>query len=68
MKESYANPLLRVSITFLEIFPVGLLVSLIAAAVLRNSRGATGRGWGAGFVGGVRMFGARGCILALGVR
>jgi len=38
MKEQYANPLFRVPITFLEIFPIGLLISLIAAAVLRNSR------------------------------
>ncbi len=34
----YQNPLLRMSMTFAEIFPVGLLVSLISAAVLRNSR------------------------------
>ena len=34
----YANPLIRVPMTFLEIFPVGILVSLISAAVLRNSR------------------------------
>jgi hypothetical protein len=34
----YANPLFRVPMTFLEIFPVGILVSLISAAVLRNSR------------------------------
>jgi hypothetical protein len=34
----YANPLYRMSITFIEIFPVGLLISLISAAVLRNSR------------------------------
>lgn len=34
----YANPLWRMSMTFLEMFPVGLLVSLITAAVLRNPR------------------------------
>lgn len=34
----YRNPLFRLPITFLEIFPVGLLVSLISAALLRNSR------------------------------
>jgi hypothetical protein len=34
----YANPLFRVPVTFSEIFPVGLIVSLIAAALLRNSR------------------------------
>ena len=36
MKETYANPFFRVPITFSEIFPVGLLVSLISAALLRN--------------------------------
>ena len=35
---SYANPLVRMSYTFIEIFPVGILVSLISAALLRNSR------------------------------
>jgi hypothetical protein len=34
----YANPLFRIPMTFLEIFPVGVLVTLISAAVLRNSR------------------------------
>jgi hypothetical protein len=34
----YANPLYRMPMTFVEIFPVGVLVSLISAAVLRNSR------------------------------
>ena len=34
----YANPLYRVPITFIEMFPVGVLISLISAAVLRNSR------------------------------
>lgn len=37
MKAQYANPLFRIPITFLEIFPVGLLVSLLSAAVLRKS-------------------------------
>ena len=36
--QMYANPLIRVPFAFLEIFPVGILVSLISAAVLRNSR------------------------------
>ena len=36
--EMYANPLFRVPMTFLEIFPVGILVSLMSAALLRNSR------------------------------
>ena len=36
--EQYANPIFRVPVTFIEIFPVGVLVSLISAALLRNSR------------------------------
>jgi len=36
--EMYANPLFRIPMTFLEIFPVGILVSLISAALLKNSR------------------------------
>jgi len=36
--EIYANPLSRMAMTFVEIFPVGLLVSLISAAILRNPR------------------------------
>jgi len=34
----YANPLYRLPITFLQIFPIGVLFSLIAAALLRHSR------------------------------
>lgn len=34
----YANPLFRLPMTFIEIFPVGLIVSLIVAALLRNPR------------------------------
>jgi hypothetical protein len=34
----YANPLYRMVVTFSEIAPVGLLVSLVSAAVLRNSK------------------------------
>jgi hypothetical protein len=37
-KLQYANPLYRLPMTFIEIFPVGVLVSLISAALLRNSR------------------------------
>jgi hypothetical protein len=36
--EMYRNPLYRMPITFIEMFPVGLLVSLISATILRNSR------------------------------
>jgi hypothetical protein len=38
MEVSYRNPLFRVPITFLEIFPVGLAVALVSAALLRNPR------------------------------
>ena len=37
-KVQYANPLYRWPMTFAEIFPVGVIVSLISAALLRNSR------------------------------
>jgi hypothetical protein len=37
-KAQYANPWFRMPMTFVEIFPVGVLVSLISAALLRNSR------------------------------
>ena len=37
-RDQYANPLFRIPVTFIEIFPVGCLVSLISAALLRNSR------------------------------
>lgn len=34
----YKNPLFRMPMTFIEMFPVGILVSLISAAILRNPR------------------------------
>lgn len=37
-KIQYANPMWRLPMVFAEIFPVGVLVSLISAALLRNSR------------------------------
>ena len=36
--KNYVNPLYRMPFTFIEIFPVGVLISLISALVLRNSR------------------------------
>lgn len=36
MRVSYRNPLYRIAMTFMEIFPVGLLVALVSAALLRN--------------------------------
>lgn len=38
MRAQYANPLYRVPMTFMEIFPVGVLIALVSAALLRNSR------------------------------
>lgn len=38
MMANYTNPLYRLPITFLEIFPVGLLVALVSAALLRNPK------------------------------
>lgn len=32
------NPLVRVPLTFLELFPVGLVVALVSAALLRNPK------------------------------
>ncbi|HEY3639120.1 MAG TPA: DUF4199 domain-containing protein [Rhizomicrobium sp.] len=37
-KRDYANPFYRLLMTFIEIFPVGVLVSLVSAALLRNRR------------------------------
>jgi hypothetical protein len=34
----YADPLFRLPMTFIEIFPVGLIISLISAGLLRNPR------------------------------
>lgn len=36
LREQYANPLFRLPITFLEIFPVGFIVALFVAALLRK--------------------------------
>ncbi|MBX3479955.1 MAG: DUF4199 domain-containing protein [Caulobacter sp.] len=37
MRAIYANPVLRLGMTFIEIFPVGLLVALVSAGLLRFS-------------------------------
>jgi hypothetical protein len=37
-RRQYENPFFRLPITFVEIFPVGVLISLISAALLRNPR------------------------------
>lgn len=38
MREAYRNPLFRLPITMTEILPIGLLVSLVSAGLLRNPR------------------------------
>lgn len=35
---SYANPLVRIPLTFLEIAPVGLIVAFVSAVILRDPR------------------------------
>jgi hypothetical protein len=38
MRRNYANPLYRLPETFMEIFPVGLLIAIVSAALLRNPK------------------------------
>lgn len=38
MRASYANPLMRLGMTFIEIFPVGVLVALVSAGLVRNPK------------------------------
>jgi hypothetical protein len=38
MRRRYANPLYRLPMTFAEIFPVGLLIAVVSAALLRNPK------------------------------
>ena len=37
-RQNYASALFRLPMTFVEIFPVGILVSLVAALILRNRK------------------------------
>jgi Protein of unknown function (DUF4199) len=39
-KEMYDNPLINAAMTFIEPFPIGLVITLISAAVLRRKRQA----------------------------
>jgi len=39
-KQLYSNPLFKVAMTFIEPFPVGLLITLISAAILRKKKPA----------------------------
>lgn len=42
-KADYANPFYRLPATFIEIFPVGVLIALISAAILRNPKALPAR-------------------------
>ncbi len=44
MRTMYANPLFRLPMTFVEVAPVGLLVALVSAALLRNPKLLPARG------------------------
>lgn len=44
LAESYRNPLFRFPLTFVEIFPVGLLIALVSAGLLRNPKLLPARG------------------------
>jgi len=38
IRQQYSNPLFRLPMTFVEVFPVGVLISLISAFILRESK------------------------------
>lgn len=38
LREQYRSPLFRLPMTFIEIFPVGALVALVSAALVRNAK------------------------------
>ena len=40
-KEMYKNPLFVVVVTFLEVFPVGLIVALVSALILKRKPATT---------------------------
>jgi hypothetical protein len=44
MRVNYPNPLIRIPMTFLEIFPIGLVAALASAGLLRNPRVLPARG------------------------
>ncbi len=44
MKLRYAHPLYRIPMTFIEIFPIGLVVALVSAGLLRNPKILPARG------------------------
>lgn len=47
MKERYSNLLFRIPVTFSEIFPVGLVVALVSAGLLKNPNVLPAKGQGA---------------------
>jgi hypothetical protein len=44
LKVQYKDPLFRMPLTFLEIFPVGLIIAVISALILRNPRALPAHG------------------------
>ena len=38
MRSDYGKIYIRIPMTFLEIFPVGLIIALLSAALLRNPK------------------------------
>jgi len=41
-KRLYANPVINAGMTLMEVFPVGLVVTLVSAAILRRKQGSAG--------------------------
>jgi hypothetical protein len=37
-KQMYANPVMNVAMTFMEVFPIGLVITAFSAGVLRKRR------------------------------
>jgi len=43
MQKNYANPLFRAGLTFMEMFPVGLIITVISALILKRKKEAVSR-------------------------
>ena len=43
-REMYKNPLINAGMSFVEVFPVGLVITLVSAAILRRDRAAANAG------------------------